>query len=84
VNVLVTKDGKTSQETRSIKTGSTDGINTEVREGLKEGEIVILAGGDTPKRPGGGGAANPFGPAGGGAGGGGRGGGGGGGGGRGR
>ncbi len=44
VNVLITKDGKSSTESRKVKTGGTDGTNTEIREGLKESEIVVLAG----------------------------------------
>ena len=83
VNMLVKKDGKDDTEPRNVKTGASDGVKTEILDGLKEGDKIVLAGNDNKKR--GGGAPNPFGPsqgtrgAGGGGGGGGRGGGGGGG-----
>jgi len=41
VNVL---NAKSATESRRVTTGGTDGINTEIRTGLKEGETVILAG----------------------------------------
>lgn len=40
--VVVLKDGK--GEVRDVKTGMTDGTNTEITEGLQEGEKVVLAG----------------------------------------
>ena len=78
VNVVMKKDGKSDTESRHVKTGGSDGVMTEIREGLKEGEVIVLAG-NQKKPTGGGGPSSPFGPAGGGGGGGGRGGGGGGG-----
>ena len=40
--VVEVKDGSGSVTTRTIKTGLTDGVNVEVTEGLKEGEIIII------------------------------------------
>lgn len=71
VNVQVMKDGKPSIEQRKIKTGASDGVNTEVLDGLKEGDTVVLAGMTDSKRQGGG-PSSPFGPSGGRGGGGGR------------
>ncbi len=60
VNILGTKDGKPAPVPRPVKTGASDGANTEIKEGVKEGEEIVLAGGDdnNKKR---GGAPNPFG-----------------------
>lgn len=86
VNVPVKKEGQDDTESRPVKVGASDGVKTEILDGLKEGDKIVLAGAD--KKRGGPGAPNPFGPAqsgggrsggGGGGGGGGRGGGGGGG-----
>ena len=59
--VYVLPDGKTAPQEVAIKIGITDGIETEVLEGLKEGDRVVTAvlnteskGATTP--------ANPFGP----------------------
>jgi RND family efflux transporter MFP subunit len=73
VNVLAKQDGKTDVAPRKVRTGASDGVNTEIREGLKEGETIVLAGMDNGQRRG---PASPFGPSGGrgGGGGGGRGG----------
>lgn len=60
VNVAVKKDGKTTTETRRVRTGGSDGVNTEITDGLKEGDVVVLAGGEAQRR--GFGPANPFGP----------------------
>jgi len=60
VNVVVTKDGKTETEERKVKTGASDGVNTEIREGVKEGEAIVLAGMDDGRRRMG--PSNPFGP----------------------
>jgi hypothetical protein len=38
----VARDGGTKPEPRRIRTGITDGVSTEVTEGLKEGEFVIV------------------------------------------
>lgn len=61
VNVVVKKDGKTETEPRKVKTGASDGVNTEIREGLKEGETIVLAGEDDGRRRGRG-PSSPFGP----------------------
>jgi len=59
VNVLVRKNGKTVIERRRVKTGGSDGVNTEIRSGLQEGETVVLAGlEDNQKHRG----SSPFGP----------------------
>ncbi len=70
VNILPPGE-KAEPVKRTIKTGASDGVNTEVRDGLKEGEVVVLAGMADPSRKQGPGASNPFGPSGGGKGGGG-------------
>lgn len=44
VNVLNLKSGKATAKSRTVTTGGTDGVNTEIRSGLKEGETVVLAG----------------------------------------
>ena len=60
VNVLLRKNGKTEIERRRVKTGGSDGVNTEIRSGLQEGETVVLAGlEDSQKRRG---SSSPFGP----------------------
>ncbi len=69
VGVLVIKDGKKTPESRKVKTGASDGVNTEILDGLKEKDIVILAGADFSKKKGPQGAPSPFGPTGGGGGG---------------
>ncbi len=61
VSVLVTKDGKKAIEPRRVKTGGSDGVNTEIRDGLKEGDTVVLAGAEEGRK-GGFGPRNPFGP----------------------
>lgn len=61
VNIPIRKDDKDDVEPRPVKTGASDGVKTEILEGLKEGEKIVLAGSDSKKR--GGGAPNPFGPA---------------------
>ena len=59
VNILGVKDDKPAPVPRPVKTGASDGANTEIKEGLKEGEEIVLAGGDDGKKRGG--APNPFG-----------------------
>ena len=70
VNILAKQDGKMVPQQVTIKTGASDGVNTVVREGLKEGDTVVRAGlQDQGRKPGGpGGAASPFGAPGGGRG----------------
>jgi RND family efflux transporter MFP subunit len=65
VNVLSEKDGKSATASRKVATGGADGVNTEIRDGLKEGETVILAGMIKPTGPARQGASSPFGGAGG-------------------
>ena len=43
VNMLVKKEDKDDTEPRSVKTGASDGVKTEILEGLKEGEKIVLA-----------------------------------------
>jgi len=38
---VMVRDGNGTIETREVTTGFTDGINTEIKEGLSEGEIVL-------------------------------------------
>ena len=70
VNILVKQDGKMVPQQVVVKTGASDGVNTVIRDGLKEGDTIIRAGLQDPtKKPGGpGGAASPFGSPGGGRG----------------
>ena len=76
VNVVTKKNGKESVDPHKVRTGGSDDSNTEIRDGLNEGDVVVLAGLDSGNKPQGG--ASPFGPqagrGGGGGGGGGRGG----------
>jgi HlyD family secretion protein len=60
VNVLTRKDGRTEVESRRVKTGGNDGVNTEIREGLKDGEVVVLAGLEDTQRHRS--SSSPFGP----------------------
>jgi hypothetical protein len=30
-----------------VRTGASDGVNTEIRDGLKEGEVIVRAGGES-------------------------------------
>ncbi len=67
VGLLVKKDGKSVPESHKVKTGASDGVNTEVLEGLKENDTIILAGADFSKKKQQG-SSSPFGPSGGGGG----------------
>ena len=62
VNVLTIVDGKKEVQPRPVKTGGSDGINTEIRDGVKEGDIIVRAGLQDPNRRGG--PSSPFGPSG--------------------
>jgi RND family efflux transporter MFP subunit len=64
VYVMTTKDGKQVPVIRKVKTGASDGVNTEIRDGLKEGDTIVRAGMENsgPKF----GPQSPFGPSGGG------------------
>ena len=50
INVLSTVDGKKEIKPVPIKTGGSDGVNTEVREGVKEGQIIVRAGMQDPNK----------------------------------
>jgi RND family efflux transporter MFP subunit len=50
VNVVTRQYGRTRVERRRVKTGGTDGVDTEIRQGLHEGETVVLAGLDEGKK----------------------------------
>jgi HlyD family secretion protein len=62
VNVLTVVDGKKEVQPRPVKTGGSDGINTEISDGVKEGDIIVRAGLPDPNRRGG--PSSPFGPSG--------------------
>jgi HlyD family secretion protein len=66
VNILTKKDGHPAVDPRRVRTGASDGVNTEIRTGLQEGDTVVLAGldqgqGQGQRRTG----FSPFGPSGG-------------------
>lgn len=63
VNVLETVEGKPTPKPRPVKTGGSDGVNTEITDGVKEGEIIVRAGMQDPNRKGMG-PSSPFGPSG--------------------
>lgn len=44
VNVLTKKDGQTVVKAVPVKTGGSDGINTEIVSGLIEGQTIVVAG----------------------------------------
>lgn len=58
VNILKTVDGQQKIVPTVIKTGGTDGLNTQIISGVNEGDIVVVAG--TLPGSGGRGPANPF------------------------
>jgi RND family efflux transporter MFP subunit len=59
VNQLVMKDGKPTGDPVRVRTGASDGVNTEIVSGLKEGDTIVLAGMDSGR---GFGPTSPFGP----------------------
>lgn len=65
VNVLTRVDGKPVVTPKKVVTGGSDEANTEIRKGLNEGDVVVLAGSVGPPK-GSQGPASPFGPSGGG------------------
>jgi RND family efflux transporter MFP subunit len=69
VTVITRNHGHVETQVKKVRTGASDGVNTEIREGLTEGEEVVRAGLPTtgPNRQ-----QSAFGPPGGGGGGGGR------------
>jgi HlyD family secretion protein len=63
VNVVTVKEGKKTATPHKVKTGGSDGQFVEVREGLNEGDTIVLAGMDDGSKKGpGGGPQSPFGP----------------------
>ncbi|MGC4047375.1 MAG: efflux RND transporter periplasmic adaptor subunit [Armatimonas sp.] len=64
VSVLTQNEGRNRVETRSVATGATDGVYTEIRSGLRAGETVVLAG-LTQSGPRTGSGGSPFSPGGG-------------------
>ena len=73
ITLLTKQEGKDVPAPSKVRTGGSDGTFTEIREGAKEGDKVVLAGMDQGQK--GFGPQSPFGPSGGrpgGAGGGGR------------
>lgn len=61
ITVATLKDRKQVLETRQVKVGASDGVSTEIRDGVKEGETVVLAGAPDPKKKQMG-PSSPFGP----------------------
>ncbi|HEV2473395.1 MAG TPA: efflux RND transporter periplasmic adaptor subunit, partial [Chthonomonadales bacterium] len=43
VSVVVKKDGKQQVVSQHVRTGASDGVNTEIKDGLTEGQTVVLA-----------------------------------------
>jgi multidrug efflux pump subunit AcrA (membrane-fusion protein) len=62
VNVITKVDGKDTPTPTKVRTGGSDGTFTEIREGLKEGDKIVLAGLEQGQRFG---PQSPFGPSGG-------------------
>jgi HlyD family secretion protein len=50
VNVLTREYGRTRVERQRVKMGGSDGVYTEIRQGLHEGQTVVLAGLDEGKK----------------------------------
>lgn len=67
VSVLKMVNGKQQVSVVPVKTGGTDGVNTEIISGLTEGETIILAGGPNQVHGQSRGPSNPFGARGGGS-----------------
>ena len=44
INVLENKNGNPTPETVTVKTGISDGVNTQILSGVTEGQTIILAG----------------------------------------
>ena len=63
VTLLTKVEGKDTPTPTKVKTGGSDGTFTEIREGVKEGDKIVLAGLD--QGPKGFGPQSPFGPSGG-------------------
>jgi len=63
VSILTQQGDRTAVETRRVRTGGSDGVNTEIRSGLQQGETVVLAGLEQQQQQRRG-PASPFGPSG--------------------
>jgi RND family efflux transporter MFP subunit len=64
INVLVNGSGGPSIKSIQVKTGGTDGVNTQILSGVKEGDTIVVAGtGLSTTKKGPSGPSNPFGPA---------------------
>lgn len=63
VLTLQKQDGKMTPTPTKVKTGASDGTFTEIRDGLKENDTIVVAGADQGPRFG---PQSPFGPSGGG------------------
>ena len=62
VNVVRTVNGSQTVVSVPVKTGGSDGLNTQIISGLNEGDTVVLAGTNLPGQRQRAGPANPFGP----------------------
>ena len=62
VNVLKTVNGAQTVQSVTVKTGGTDGLNTQIISGLNEGDTYVVAGTNLPGSKQRAGPANPFGP----------------------
>ncbi len=60
VNVLKIVNGKKAAAPQKVKTGGSDGQKVEIREGLNEGDTIVLAGMDDGRKKDA--PASPFGP----------------------
>ncbi len=63
VSIIKMVDGKKTAAPSKVKTGGSDGQYVEIRDGLKEGDTIVLAGMDAGGKKGQGGPTSPFGPA---------------------
>ncbi|MDE2205702.1 MAG: efflux RND transporter periplasmic adaptor subunit, partial [Armatimonadetes bacterium] len=63
VSVLKMVNGVPEQTTVHVKTGASDGVNTEILSGVNEGDTIVLASGASSLTGGRRGPASPFGPA---------------------
>lgn len=62
VNVLKMVNGEQKVVQTTVKTGGTDGLNTQILSGLNEGDTIVVAGTNLPGQQQRAGPANPFGP----------------------
>ena len=62
VNVMTTVNGDQTVKSVIVKTGGTDGLNTQILSGLNENDTIVVAGTNLPGSTQRAGPANPFGP----------------------